>query len=63
MMHYAFRVKLGGQAAPTAITDDDCDWDELVDLGTMKCAVICPDDTRPNNGCSTAAGARTRTGG
>jgi C1A family cysteine protease len=63
MMHYAFRVKLGGQAAPTAITDDDYDWDELVDLGTMKCAVICPDDTRPNNGCSTAAGARTRTGG
>ena len=64
MMHYAFRVKLGGQAAPTAITDDDCDWDELVDLGTMKCAVICPDDTRPNNGCATAArGSSTSRGG
>lgn len=63
MMHYAFRVKLGGQAAPTAITDDDCDWDELVDLGTMKCAVICPDDTRPNNGCATAARGTTKGGG
>jgi len=55
MMHYAFRVKLEGSAAPTALTDDDCGSDELVDAATGACATICPDDTRPNNGCGSTS--------
>lgn len=55
MMHYAFRVKLEGSAAPTALTDDDCAGDELVDSSTGACATICPDDSRPNNGCGSTA--------
>ncbi len=56
MMHYALRVKLEGQAPPPAgLTDDDCGGDELVDSATGACATICPDDSRPNNGCATAS--------
>lgn len=32
------------------LTDDDCDADELVDVGTGQCAQICADDSRPFNG-------------
>ncbi|MBL8613615.1 MAG: C1 family peptidase [Myxococcales bacterium] len=35
---------------PIVLTDDDCDADELVDIGTGQCAVICADDSRPFNG-------------
>lgn len=55
MMHYAFRVKLEGQAAPAQLTDDDCGGDELVDSATGQCATICSDDSRPNNGCASTA--------
>lgn len=55
MMHYAFRVKLEGQAAPVSLTDDDCGGDELVDATTGQCAAICPDDSRPNNGCGSTS--------
>ncbi len=58
MMHYAFRVKLEGQGAPTQLTDDDCGGDELVDATTGKCATICSDDSRPNNGCTSTATKR-----
>lgn len=48
---YAYRVKLEGEnAQPVEITDDDCAWDQLVDGVTGKCAKICPDDSRPQNG-------------
>lgn len=48
---YAYRVKLEGDTvAPVEITDDDCAWDELVDGVTGKCAKICSDDSRPQNG-------------
>ncbi|MBL0195388.1 MAG: C1 family peptidase [Myxococcales bacterium] len=59
MMHYAFRVKLEGQAPPAAgLTDDDCAWDELVDSATGRCDKICSDDSRPNNGCGSTASKR-----
>jgi hypothetical protein len=46
-------------SAPTALTDDDCGEDQLVDAVTGQCAEICPDDTRPANGqCDTAASSR-----
>ena len=50
----AYRVKLeGDQNAPVELTDDDCAWDQLVDGVTGKCAKICPDDSRMQNGkCS-----------
>ncbi len=50
----AYRVKLEGDAvAPIELTDDDCAWDQLVDGISGKCAKICPDDSRPQNGkCS-----------
>lgn len=48
---YAYRVKLEGESSqPVELTDDDCAWDELVDGVTGKCAKICSDDTRPQNG-------------
>ena len=31
-------------------TDDDCGSQELVDAATCKCAAMCADDSRPNNG-------------
>lgn len=47
----AYRVKLEGEAvAPIELTDDDCAWDQLVDGVTGKCAKICADDSRPQNG-------------
>ncbi len=50
-MHYAYKVKLSDGVRHEDLTDDDCAPDELVDPARMICAVICPDDSRPNNGC------------
>lgn len=50
-MHYAYTVKLGAGQKPKELTDDDCSPDELVDGVTLQCAEICPDDSRPMNGC------------
>lgn len=48
-LYFAYKVKLsGGVKNPT---DDDCAPDELVDATTNECAVMCADDSRPNNGC------------
>ncbi len=57
-MHYAFRVKLEGQGAPAELTDDDCGADELIDASTGQCATICPDDSRPDNGCGASSKRR-----
>lgn len=50
-LYYAYRVKITNGVKKEDLTDDDCAPDELVDLGTGYCAVMCDDDTRPNNGC------------
>jgi len=36
--------------AKLVFTDDDCDADELLDIGTGQCGRICPDDSRPFGG-------------
>jgi hypothetical protein len=38
------------------LTDDDCDADELIDVGTGTCAQICDDDSRRFNGQCLAIG-------
>jgi hypothetical protein len=54
-MHFAYKVKLtDGVKEPT---DDDCAADEMLDLVTGRCAAICPDNTRPSNGCAGQPGA------
>lgn len=53
-MHFAYRVKIADGVRPTELTDDDCGADEMVDLATARCAAICPDNTRPANGCGGA---------
>ena len=50
-MHHAYKVKLGGAQKPKELTDDDCGPDDLVDGVTGQCAPICPDDSRPMDGC------------
>ncbi len=50
-LYYAYRVKITNGVPKGDLTDDDCAPDELVDLTTGICAVMCDDDTRPNNGC------------
>ncbi len=46
-------------ADPNALTDDDCDENQLVDSVTGQCANMCPDDSRPANGqCDGAASAK-----
>lgn len=50
-MYYAYRVKITNGVPKEDLTDDDCAPDELVDLGTGLCAVMCSGDSRPNNGC------------
>lgn len=49
-MYYAYKVKITNGVKKEELTDDDCAPDELVDLGTGLCAVMCGDD-RPDNGC------------
>jgi hypothetical protein len=45
-------VKLDGAPTPNGgATDDDCAPDELVDIVSGLCSIICSNDTRPNNGC------------
>jgi C1A family cysteine protease len=50
-MYYAYKVKITNGVPKEELTDDDCAPDELVDLTTGLCAVLCADDSRPNNGC------------
>jgi hypothetical protein len=50
-MYQAYKVKITNGVPKQDLTDDDCAPDELIDLGTGLCAVLCPDDSRPNNGC------------
>lgn len=50
-LYYAYKVKITNGVPKEDLTDDDCAPDELVDLSTGICAIICADDSRPNNGC------------
>jgi aminopeptidase C len=50
-LYYAYKVKITNGVPKEDLTDDDCAPDELVDLSTGLCALICSDDSRPNNGC------------
>ncbi len=50
-LYYAYKVKITNGVKKEDLTDDDCAPDELVDIGTGLCAVMCGDDSRPNNGC------------
>jgi hypothetical protein len=50
-MHFAYRVKIDGSVKKEDLTDDDCAPDELLDLTSGLCGLICPGDIRPNNGC------------
>jgi hypothetical protein len=48
-MNFAYKVKLAD--AVKEPTDDDCGADDMIDLMTGRCGPICPDNTRPSNGC------------
>lgn len=51
-LYYAYKVKITNGVKKEDLTDDDCAPDELVDLGTGLCAIMCDTgDGRPNNGC------------
>jgi hypothetical protein len=51
-LYFAYKVKITNGVKKEDLTDDDCAPDELVDLGTGLCAVMCDTgDPRPNNGC------------
>ena len=50
-MYHAYRVKITNPVPKEQLTDDDCAPDELVDIATGLCAVMCGADGRPNNGC------------
>jgi len=50
-MHLAYKVKLDGAPPAPNVTDDDCSPDDIVDILTGQCTLICPDGSRPNNGC------------
>ena len=51
-LYYAYKVKITNGVPKDILTDDDCAPDELVDIGTGLCAVMCDGpDERPNNGC------------
>lgn len=50
-LYYAYKVKITNGVKKEDLTDDDCAPDELIDLGTGLCAIMCNDDERPNNGC------------
>ena len=51
-MNFAYQVKLTDGPPPGNAADDDCGSDSLVDILTGKCGPICPDNTRPVNGCA-----------
>ena len=46
-------------AQSCTLTDDSCNWDQLVDSATCQCAAICPDDTREANGVCGGGGTPT----
>ena len=54
-MQFAYKVKLVDGVKSADLTDDDCGADEMVDVTRGVCAPICPDNTRPSNGCGGAA--------
>jgi hypothetical protein len=53
-MHYAYKVKIEGGVKKEDLTDDDCSPEELLDITTGLCGLMCGDE-RPNNGCPTGA--------
>lgn len=54
-MHFAYKVKLADGVKSGDLTDDDCAADEMVDVSKGVCGPICPDNTRPSNGCGGGA--------
>jgi C1A family cysteine protease len=50
-LYFAYKVKITNGVPKADLTDDDCAPDELLDTGTGLCAIMCNDDSRPNNGC------------
>ena len=54
-MQFAYKVKLVDGVKSADLTDDDCGADEMVDVTKGVCSAICPDNTRPNNGCGGGA--------
>lgn len=51
-LYFAYKVKITNGVKKEDLTDDDCAPDELVDMSTGLCAVMCDTgDGRPNNGC------------
>jgi hypothetical protein len=51
-LYFAYKVKITNGVKKEDLTDDDCAPDELVDMGTGLCAIMCDgDDPRPSNGC------------
>ncbi|HEY8076556.1 MAG TPA: C1 family peptidase [Labilithrix sp.] len=50
-MHLAYKVKLDGAPPPQNTTDDDCSPDDIMDILSGQCTLICPDGSRPNGGC------------
>ena len=53
-MNFAYKVRIEGGVPAAQLTDDDCGADEMVDAARGVCAPICPDNSRPNNGCGGA---------
>ena len=54
-MNFAYKVRLQDGVKSGDLTDDDCGADEMVDVVKGVCAQICPDNTRPSNGCGGGA--------
>ena len=54
-MNFAYKVRIDGGVKGGDLTDDDCPADEMVDVAKAVCAPICPDNSRPNNGCGGGA--------
>jgi hypothetical protein len=50
-MNFAYKVRLTDGVKGGELTDEDCGADEMVDVARGVCAPICPDNTRPSNGC------------
>ena len=51
-MHFAYQVKLTDGVKPGDVTDNDCGSDQMVDVLKGVCSLICPDNSRPANGCA-----------
>jgi hypothetical protein len=51
-LYFAYKVKITNGVRKEDLTDDDCAPDELIDLTSGLCAIMCDTgDGRPNNGC------------